>query len=93
VSPRMRDRSGDAIPSWNSEGNVHNTREGSPHARSPSAVMPTLTADCGLDVADLESPLHRVDDVIDADIRESHRRAPADSVIVTKRYAACGRCR
>ena len=92
VSPRIRDRSGDVMPSWNSEGKVHSTRGQSARAQ-PAAVIPTLIADCGFTFADARSTGHRLEVVIEADMRESQRRAPARSVILTKSCAACGRCR
>jgi len=55
--------------------------------------MPTLTAERGLALAGWRSRGHRLDEVTAVDMRESHRRAPMSRVIVTKRYAAYGRCR
>jgi len=55
-------------------------------------VIPTLTAECGLALAGWRSRGHRRDEVIAVDMCDSHRRAPISRVIVTKRYAAYGRC-
>ena len=74
----MRDRSGDVMPSWNSDGNVDSTREGSPSARRPFAVMPTLIAEGGLAPAAWRLRGHRRDEDRDggdtAELHDTHAR-------------------
>ena len=79
VSPRIAERCGRAMSSWNSIGKLHRTRGGNPSAASPAAVNARLTADKGLIFVPSGATGHGADDVIDGASCSSHACACARS--------------
>ena len=75
VSPRILDRVGHAIPSWNSGGKVHRTGDGNPMAARPSALKAMFNVTDGFTFTPLGATGHGRADVIAGATRRSQRCA------------------